>query len=319
MRLHIQNKPTATPRGATYVGRLAPSPTGLLHLGHVRTFAMALQRAQQAGGAVLLRIDDLDPQRSRPEYVAAALEDLAWLGFEWQGEPVMQSARIARYREAWAALVQAGWVYPCHCSRRELAAMAGAPHEGAAASHNPAVSRIATNPGEHAEPLYPGTCRPVWPAVSSAGATDRATWLAAGPMGRNWRFRVPDGERIAFLDGGQGPQRFLAGRDFGDFAVWRRDDVPAYQLVSVVDDMAMGVTEVVRGADLLLSAARQELLFRALGAAIPGWFHCPLAVDAAGQRLAKRSDALAVRSLRGHGLTPEAVLAQAEALAVLGG
>lgn len=291
-----------------YTGRLAPSPTGLLHLGHVRTFAVARRHAWAVGGSLRLRIDDLDPRRSRGEYVEAAVEDLRWLGLTWEGELWFQSRRSAAYRAAWEQLVIDGWVYPCRCSRRELQSMASAPHEGPGnvANLEPAAD----------ESLYPGTCRPVWAAGAAAGAADRGAWLSAGPRGRNWRFRVQDGATVCFTDGGFGPQRFVSGRDFGDFAVWRRDDVPAYQLATVVDDAAMGVTEVVRGADLLRSTARQILLFRALGFREPDWYHCPLVVDAQGQRLAKRANSLAVRTLRESGFAAAEVLRRAEALPV---
>jgi glutamyl-tRNA synthetase len=149
--------------------------------------------------------------------------------------------------------------------------------------------------------MYPGKCR-VDRAVAARLAEEHAE-----PAGMNWRFRVPEGETVPFEDGHFGRQRFVAGEDFGDFAVWRRDDVPAYQLAVVADDHAMGITEVVRGADLLLSAARQILLYRALGWAEPRWFHCELVMDARGERLAKRHDALAIRNLREQGWTPEAV------------
>ena len=300
---------------STYRGRLAPSPTGLLHMGHVRTFAVARGRAR--AGLLLLRIDDLDPQRSRPEFIESAEQDLRWLGLAWAGEPRRQSLRGAAYHAAWERLVAGGFVYPCRCSRRDLAQSASAPHERSA--------------GVEDEPLYPGTCRPAWMPASAAlprarslrcsaslpaapdGAQDRARWLAAGPEGANWRFRVPLDEAVRWTDGGLGPQTFTAGRHFGDFAVWRRDGVPAYQLATVVDDAAMHITEVVRGADLLLSTARQLLLCRALGLTAPAWLHCPLVVDETGNRLAKRVDALSVRSLREQGLTPAAVLALAEA------
>jgi glutamyl/glutaminyl-tRNA synthetase len=148
--------------------------------------------------------------------------------------------------------------------------------------------------------MYPGTCRP------KAGM---AEWSSReSPAGANWRFRFPDGEGIAFEDGHFGPQRFVAGEEFGDFPVWRRDDVPAYQLAVVADDAAMQITEVVRGADLLLSTARQILIYKALGWAEPRWFHCPLVLDERGERLAKRHDALAIRTLREQGRTPEEVL-----------
>ena len=144
------------------------------------------------------------------------------------------------------------------------------------------------------EPVYPGTCRP--PAGTAPKLPD--------VRGANWRFRVPDGEKISFTDGFFGSQQFQAGRDFGDFVVWRRDDVPSYQLAVVVDDAAMKVTEVVRGADLLLSTARQLLMYRALELPPPAFYHCPLITDAAGVRLAKRHDALSLRSLRAKGMTP---------------
>jgi len=133
--------------------------------------------------------------------------------------------------------------------------------------------------------------------------------VPASPAGVNWRFRVPAGGAIEFADGGFGPQHYVAGHDFGDFLVWRRDDVPSYQLAVVVDDAAMGITEVVRGADLLRSTARQILLYRALGLMPPAWYHCSLMKDGNGQRLAKRHDALSLRALREQGTTPEAVRA----------
>ncbi len=288
----------AVKRGAPYIGRLAPSPTGLLHLGHVRTFALAHRRAREARGRLYLRIDDLDPQRSRPEFARAAEEDLRRLGLAWDGEPWFQSRRRAAYRSAWERLVRGGWVYRCRCSRRDLRSSVAAPHEGSGDAHEE-------------QPLYPGTCRPAWLPGDADGANDRRDWLAAGPAGANWRFRVPDGAQLTWEDGGFGLQSFTAGADFGDFSIWRRDGVPAYQLATVVDDAAMGVTEVVRGADLLLSTARQLLLFQALGLVAPQFYHCPLVLDAEGRRLAKRSDALSVRALRERGMTPEEVLAQA--------
>ena len=278
----------------------------------MRTFAVAWRRAREAGGAVLLRIDDLDPQRSRAEFVSSAMEDLRWLGLAWDGEPWLQSGRGEAYRAAWAALVAAGCVYPCGCSRRELQEVATAPHEGAGVL----LSEEQTDLPD-VEPLYPGTCQPRWLPGEAEGEQERASWLEAGPEGRNWRFRINDGEPVEFADGGMGGQGFVAGREFGDFAVWRRDGVAAYQLATVVDDAAMGVTEVVRGADLLLSTARQMLLYRALfagpnGLRAPAWWHCPLVVDGRGERLAKRSDGMSVRALRESGLSAEQVLHMAE-------
>jgi glutamyl-tRNA synthetase len=261
-----------------YRGRLAPSPTGYLHLGHARTFWTAQERARGAGGALILRNDDLDRARCRAEFADAMLEDLRWFGCAWSEGPDLggphapyeQSARMALYAAAFERLRDAGAIYPCTCSRQDVLRALGAPH-----------------PGEE-EPVYPGTCR------------ERKSAAAA-----NWRFRVPDGEVIEFLDGQAGAQRALAGVDFGDFLVWRKDGFPSYQLACVVDDAAMEITEVVRGVDLIVSTFRQLLLYRALGFAAPAFFHCPLVTDEAGNRLAKRHDALSLRALRAAGHSPE--------------
>ncbi|MGB8889555.1 MAG: tRNA glutamyl-Q(34) synthetase GluQRS [Candidatus Korobacteraceae bacterium] len=271
-----------------YRGRLAPSPTGLLHLGHACTFWTAYQRSRQQDGTLIFRNEDLDPQRSKPEFARAMIEDLRWLGICWQEGPDIggpfapyeQSWRREIYLETWSKLRDGGFLYPCTCSRKDLATSAGAPNEG------------------DDEPLYPGRCR------DKIG--DAARYVS--PVGVNWRFRVPDGEIIGFDDQRQGPQRFIAGHDFGDFVVWRRDDVPAYQLAVVADDAAMQVTEVVRGADLLKSTARQLLLIQALGLMTPNYYHCDLLRDEAGLRLAKRHHALSLRTLREHGYSPQDVL-----------
>jgi glutamyl/glutaminyl-tRNA synthetase len=299
-----------------YRGRLAPSPTGLLHLGHARTFWTAAKRAAERRGVLIVRNEDLDLQRSKAEFVRAMIEDLRWLGIGWSegpdcggaSGPYVQSERRQFYLSGWKQLRQAGAIYPCTCSRKDVAAAAGAPHEGE----------------EDDEPLYSGKCRP---AVAIPGAARlplpggrRNAPVAVPrpappspppqePRGFNWRFRVPDGEAICFRDLHLGPQRWIAGRDFGDFIVWRRDDVPAYQLAVVVDDAAMGISEVVRGADLLKSTARQILVYRALGLSIPDFYHCDLVRDEAGARLAKRHDALSIRTLRALGWTPEQVRA----------
>jgi len=285
----------------SYRGRLAPSPTGYLHLGHARTFWTAYERALAAGGRLVLRDEDLDPARSRAEFARAMLEDLRWLGVEWQEgpdvggpfAPYRQSEARTLYLEAWERLVAGGFVYPCTCSRKDIARAAGAPHESA-------VGEIpARRQAEDDEPHYPGTCRPAAPG--------RGARRAGGPASLNWRFRVPDGEEIVFEDARRGASGFVAGRDFGDFAVWRRDDVPAYQLAVVVDDARMRITEVVRGADLLKSTARQILLQRALGFPTPAYYHCDLVTDERGERLAKRHESLSLRALRADGLTPEEV------------
>lgn len=214
-------------------------------------------------------------------------------------------------------------IYPCTCSRKDVAQAAGAPNEG------------------DDEPLYSGRCRPDNAASVDARNIEKHSVrdhdsehshfsqnrresghpthveTREFPAGMNWRFRVPDGEEICFHDLRLGPQRMVAGHDFGDFIVWRRDDVPAYQLAVVVDDSAMGITEVVRGADLLKSTARQILLFQALGLAVPDYYHCDLVRDEAGVRLAKRHDALSIRRLRKLGFTAEQV--RAGAIEDLGG
>jgi glutamyl-queuosine tRNA(Asp) synthetase len=265
-----------------YIGRLAPSPTGLLHLGHAATFWTAYQRAQAAEGKLLLRIEDLDPHRSKQHFTEAILEDLTWLGISWHPPILYQSRSLHLYREALNQLLITGRVYPCHCSRKDLAAMMHAPHEDT-----------------DDESVYPGTCRP---------PLDLQQREASFQPNINYRFHVPDGEAITFLDQNLGPQSFTAGRDFGDFLVWRKDVLPSYQLACVVDDANTNITEVVRGRDLLKSTARQILLQRALNLPTPAYFHTQLLTDEHGTRLAKRHDALAIRTLRQQGLTPAEVL-----------
>ncbi len=226
------------------------------------------------------------------------IDDLRWLGIAWQEgpdaggpfAPYTQRERREIYLDEWKRLRQGGFVYPCSCSRKDLALAAAAPHE---------------NDANDDEPVYPGNCR-----------GQRVN--AAEPAGYNWRFRVPDGRAVQFTDLHCGPQQFIAGRDFGDFLVWRRDDVPAYQLAVVADDAAMQITEVVRGADLLKSTARQLLLIEALGLRRPEYFHCDLVRDSRGERLAKRHDALSLRELRRRGFTPQQVVAALEQPATLG-
>jgi glutamyl/glutaminyl-tRNA synthetase len=272
-------------KGTHYIGRLAPSPTGLLHLGHAQTFWIAAQRARAAGGMLWLRDEDLDPRRSRPDFAKAMREDLRWLGISWDGE-MRQSERLAAYREAMRHLVYGGFVYACKCSRKDLQQAVQAPHE------------------DDDEPVYGGRCRP--------GRENPPSREFLPEM--NYRFRVPDGKAVSFVDGHTGTQSFLAGcgagADFGDFVVWRRDGLPSYQLACVVDDAAMDITEVVRGRDLLRSTARQILLQRALGLPTPQYFHCDLMRDEAGARLAKRHDTLSLRALREAGVAPGEVIAR---------
>ena len=270
----------------SYRGRIAPSPTGYLHLGHARTFWAAQQRAREQNGVLVLRSEDLDPARARPEFVASMIEDLKWFGFGWQEGPDVggsfapydQSKRHHLYRAALEQLRVGGFIYPCTCSRKDIQQAARAPHAA------------------DDEAIYPGTCR------SNLQSAIRNPQFS-------WRFRVRDGEAVSFLDGQLGVQSFTAGKDFGDFVVWRHDDVPSYQLAVVVDDAAMQITEVVRGADLLVSTARQLLLYRALGLTAPTFSHCPLMLDEKGERLAKRHEALSLRSVRAAGKSPDEIRA----------
>jgi glutamyl/glutaminyl-tRNA synthetase len=312
-------------KSSSYRGRLAPSPTGYLHLGHARTFWVAWQRARAAHGKLIFRNEDLDYQRCKPEFVNAMYEDLHWLGLDWDEGPDMggdfgpysQSQRRSFYLDAWRKLRDSGLIYPCTCSRKDLERALSAPHEeplhGAGFHHlddcgaqapspevakdpsaQPGAATIQTLTADDELP-YPGTCRD---KIGTAKDYD-------SPAGVSWRFKVPDGETISFKDGYFGHQEFVASRDFADFLLWRRDDIPAYQLAVVVDDAAMQITEVVRGADLLKSTARQLLLIRALGYSVPAYFHCPLLRDEKNVRLAKRHDALSLRKLRENGVKAE--------------
>jgi glutamyl-tRNA synthetase len=254
------------------------------------TFWHAQERARAAGGELILRVEDLDLARCRPEFRDAMIEDLTWFGLSWaEGPdvggpcaPYLQSERRLLYWATLKELAARGLIYPCTCSRKDVAAATMAPHD------------------DNEEPIYPGTCRPARPVAVEA---------AKLPGDVNWRFRVPDGEAMRFMDQAMGEQRAVSGRDFGDFIVWRRDDVPAYQLAVVVDDAAMRITEVVRGEDLLVSTFRQLLIYRALGMKPPEFYHTALVTDEKGIRLAKRNDSLSLRALRTSGVSPEAIRA----------
>jgi len=249
------------------------------------TFWQAQERADQNGARLILRIEDLDRDRCTPEFRDAIIEDLHWFGLRWDEgpdvggafAPYIQSERRQIYLAAWKKLRDAALIYPCVCSRRDVLKSAGAPHH------------------ENEEPVYPGTCRPQRGTVSELDS----------PEGHNWRFRVPEAEAMEFVDQRLGTQHATAGADFGDFIIWRKDGVPAYQLAVVADDAEMQISEVVRGADLLLSTFRQMLIYRALGLSAPQFYHAELVKDAAGQRLAKRHDALSLRELRNSGADPE--------------
>jgi len=264
-----------------YRGRLAPSPTGALHLGHARTSLAAWLRARQAGGTLVLRIEDLDGPRVRPGAEAAILRDLRWLGLDWDEGPDVggphgpyrQSGRGDRYAAALDLLRRRGRIFRCTCSRKEVAGIASAPHGF-----------------EELGVAYPGTCR------EGPRHPDRAP---------AWRFRL-DPPAPGFRDAFHGDVDVPAAAS--DFVLQRADGVFAYQLAVVVDDAAMGVTEVVRGDDLLSSTPRQLVLYAALGLAPPGFLHLPLVVDAAGERLSKRSRSVTLAALREGGRRPEEVV-----------
>jgi glutamyl-tRNA synthetase len=264
------------------VGRLAPSPTGLLHLGHARTFLLAWWHLRSRGGSVLLRVEDLDGPRCRSEWVDTALRDLEWLGCDWDGAWTLQSHGIDRLRAAVDELVRQGLTYPCTCTRSDVRAALSAPQQGST------------------ETRYPGTCRGRYASLAHAEqSSGRAATL---------RFRVPPG-KVEVRDGFCGSSIFDVQQEVGDFVVARRDHVPAYQLAVVVDDAAQGVTEVHRGEDLLPSTARQAHLRRALGLPEPAFFHLPLVVDGTGRRLAKRCDDVSLASLRERGTDPRTIVA----------
>lgn len=258
-----------------------------MHLGHARTFWLAQQRSFGAGGRLRLRNDDLDQARCRDEFVTAFLKDLAWLGLRWEEPIVVQSQRLGLYRRAMRQLHAQGAIYPCHRSRKEVAEAASAPHEN----------------GLNDEPIYPVQWRP---------AADEIPATVEDHLNCNWRFRVPEGTTISFPDEIQGPQWAVAGRDFGDFLVWRKDGVPSYQLACAFDDGALGINQVVRGADLIKSTFRQILLLQALNYETPTYHHAPLMTDDHGDRLAKRTDALSLRALREQGVTPSEIIAKFE-------
>jgi glutamyl-tRNA synthetase len=270
-------------------GRFAPSPTGELHLGNARTALLAWLQVRAAGGSYVLRVEDLDAGRVRAGYMEAQLEDLRWLGLDWDEgpdrggpfAPYEQSRRAALYEEAIARLREQGLIYPCFCSRKEVAEAASAPH----------------GPQDEG-PVYPGTCRELSAEeVARRGRTRRASL----------RFRVPSGE-IRFSDLLQGDQVSHPAAETGDFVIRRRDGVAAYQLAVVVDDHAMEISDVLRGADLLSSTARQLLLYYALGLSPPRWIHVPLLLGPDGDRLSKRYGGASLAGLREMGVPPEEVV-----------
>jgi glutamyl-tRNA synthetase len=265
------------------IGRLAPSPTGLLHLGHARSFLLAWWHIRSRKGRVHLRIEDLDGDRSKPELVDTCLRDLEWLGLDWDGPVLFQSADTTALERAADDLLARGLAYPCVCTRAEIADMS-APHAG------------------DRETPYPGTCRGRWPTPAEA---ERATGRRAG-----LRALVPAGT-VTIDDLVCGQRSFDVAAEVGDILIRRRDGIWAYQLAVVVDDDRQGVNEVLRGDDLLPSAARQWQLSKLCGLAPPRWAHVPLVVHPSGERLSKRRKDLALAHLRESGVDPRAVVAWA--------
>jgi glutamyl-tRNA synthetase len=257
-------------------GRLAPSPTGHLHLGHARSFLLAYWQARSQGACLRLRLEDLDLERVKPGALEATLEDLRWLGIDWDGEPWIQSEHRDAIDAAAFRLLAEGRAYPCVCTRREIEEAASAPQAGMASGR------------------YPGTCRGRWRTLEEARAeTGREPAL---------RLCVPPGS-LRLHDEFRGDFEVDVDAEVGDFPIRTRSGAPAYQLAVVVDDARMGVEEIVRGDDLLSSAARQYLLQQALTLPHPRWWHVPLVCDEHGNRLAKRTDALSLRELAARGVT----------------
>jgi glutamyl-tRNA synthetase len=277
--LPVPDAPPAT----AYVGRLAPSPTGAQHVGNARTYLIAWLAARRLGGRLLLRIEDIDSPRVKAGAADQACADLRWLGLDWDGAPVVQSRRLALHEAALKQLQARELVYPCTCRRLDIERAASAPHAG------------------QEGPVYPGTC--AGRRVVDAEALDGRPFA--------WRFRVQgQGQTpvFSFEDAFRGPVGLDEAAAGGDFVVWKSDGTPAYQLAVVVDDAAQGVSEVIRGDDLIPSTPRQLGLYQALGLKPPRFVHVPLVVGPDGRRLAKRHGDTRLAALRAAGVSPDALL-----------
>jgi glutamyl-tRNA synthetase len=261
------------------IGRLAPSPTGAQHVGNARTYLAAWLSARSQRGRVILRIEDIDSPRIKPGAAESACEDLHWLGLDWDAGPIVQTQRLALYEAALERLKVRELVYPCNCTRTDVERAASAPHL------------------DHEGPIYPGTC----------AARRAADALTLGDRPFAWRMRVRD-EPVTFDDRVRGHVTLNLRDIGGDFVVWKSAGTPAYQLAVVVDDADQGVTEVIRGDDLIPSTPRQILLYRALDLQPPSFAHVPLVVGFDGRRLAKRHGDTRLQSLREHGVRPEALV-----------
>jgi len=273
-------KAAASCRTPNYRGRLAPSPTGALHLGNARTFLIAWLRARKAGGKIILRMEDLDHPKVKPGAAQEVLDDLRWLGLDWDEGPHVQTQRIEHYAAALETLRAKGLAYPCVCSRKDVAEGQSAPH------------------GAEDGLFYPGTCR------------GKYADFPILPDGRipAWRFRVGEESDVVFHDAFCGEQKQNVSQAVGDFVIARHERGAGYMLAVVVDDAVMGITEVVRGDDLLPATPRQLLLYRALGLPEPRFFHAPLVVAEDGRRLAKRHGDTRLRAIREAGVPPGEVL-----------
>ncbi|MEB3258510.1 MAG: tRNA glutamyl-Q(34) synthetase GluQRS [Cyanobacteriota bacterium] len=271
-------------RQAGVVGRFAPSPSGTLHLGNLRTALLSWLASRRFDGLWLLRLDDLDRPRVRPEAEASIRADLAWLGLDWDGPVIQQSARRELYDAALAALRGTGALYPCHCSRRLLADIS-APHGGLS--------------------VYPGTCRALPP-----------DWDARGGREPSWRLRLPGGP-IHWQEHWGPPGCLDGARQVGDVVLRRADGVVAYHLATAVDELSLGISDVVRGADLWAATGAQVAVCQALGFAPPRYGHVPVLCDAEGKRLSKRVASAGLAALRSQGLDGAAVIGQLAASAGL--
>jgi len=268
------------------VTRFAPSPTGRLHLGHAYSALLAHDFARSRDGAFLLRIEDIDPGRSRPEHIEGIVEDLSWLGIGWDGEMLLQSRRLPLYADALAALNRARFVYPCFCTRAAIAAEIAA---SASAPHGPDG------------PVYPGICR-------SLPEGERARRMAGEPHA--WRLDMAKAAAragpLVWMDGGTRVK--AAPARFGDVVLARKDAPTSYHLAVTLDDAAQGVTDIVRGRDLFAATDVHRLLQALLALPVPLYHHHKLLTDAAGQRLAKRDGAVTLAALRNGGADPRALV-----------